>query len=98
MPRVNGTAIAIVLAWYALASVATLGAFAWDKRRARRAGRRTREKTLHTLELLGGWPGALLAMAIVRHKGSKPGYYLVTWAIALLHALAWAGIWWITWR
>ena len=79
-----------VLAIYLVASLLTLGAFAFDKRRARLGRRRVPEATLHALELVGGWPGALVAMQLVRHKRRKPSYWLVTLAIAALHLAAWA--------
>ena len=51
---------AIVLGIYAAMSAVTFMAYGWDKRRARTGGRRVPERTLQTLALLGGWPGALL--------------------------------------
>lgn len=78
-----------VVAWYACASLLTLLAFASDKRRARRGARRVPEARLHLLEVLGGFPGALLAMGWVRHKRRKPSYWLVTLAIAAVHLAAW---------
>jgi uncharacterized membrane protein YsdA (DUF1294 family) len=53
---------------------------AWDKRQAVRGGRRVPESTLHTLELLGGWPGSLLARRLMRHKTVK-GRYRATFAL-----------------
>ena len=77
-------------AWCAVASAATLLAFARDKAAAAAGGRRTPERTLHLLELLGGWPGALLAMALLRHKNRKASFVAVTVAVAALHAAGWA--------
>jgi len=76
-------------ALYTTLSLLTLLAFARDKRAATRNQPRTPERTLHTLELLGGFPGALLAMPLLRHKNRKPRYWLVTLAIAAAHAAAW---------
>lgn len=78
---------------YGVASVVTIVAFVVDKGRAQRGDRRVAERTLHVLELLGGWPGALLAMRLVRHKNRKAGYWLVTALIAVLHACAWGAAW-----
>jgi uncharacterized membrane protein YsdA (DUF1294 family) len=47
------------------------------------------ENTLHLLELVGGWPGALLAMKLFRHKTRKLSFLLVTWAIVALHGVGW---------
>lgn len=88
----------LVASTYAVASLVTALAFAVDKRRARLGRRRLSEASLHTLELLGGWPGALVAMQLVRHKRRKPAYWLVTAAIAALHLAAWAGVAWLRWR
>jgi len=71
-------------------SLAAFAAFAADKAAAARGGRRVPERTLHALELLGGWPGALLAAALLRHKTRKPSYLLVLGLIAALHGAAWA--------
>jgi uncharacterized membrane protein YsdA (DUF1294 family) len=78
-----------ILAVYAIASVATFIAFARDKRAAQLNLLRTPEKTLHALELVGGWPGALLAMSIIRHKNRKLSYLAVFAVIILIHAVAW---------
>ena len=86
---------AAVLVLYAVMSAATFGAFWADKRRARRAARRIPERTLHTMELLGGWPGALAARRVLRHKSVKRSYSLVLWLIVALHAAAWAAWAWL---
>ena len=85
----------IYLGLLAAMSVVTLVVFAWDKRRAKKKGWRVSERTLHLLELLGGWPGAWLAMRWLRHKSIKRSYRRVFWAIVVLHA-AGVGlvIWW----
>lgn len=74
---------------YAATSVVTIGVYALDKSLARRGARRVPERTLHALELCGGWPGALLAQQLFRHKRSKPSFFVVTWAIAAVHVAAW---------
>lgn len=79
-----------ILALYALASALTFVAYGIDKRRAARGRRRIAERTLHLMELAGGWPGALAGQAVFRHKRRKGRYMLVFGAIALLHVLAWA--------
>lgn len=76
---------------YAVASALSVLSMAWDKLRARRGGRRVPERVLHVLELLGGWPGALVAMFALNHKRAKPGFWAVTLAIALAHV----AVWWV---
>lgn len=77
-----------LLAGCTLTSLAVLVLFGWDKRQARRGSRRVPEAVLHALELLGGWPGALLGMRWFRHKTQKRAYRRVTFAIIALHAAA----------
>lgn len=61
-----------------------------DKRQARASAWRTLEKVLHGVELLGGWPGALLAQQALRHKTRKVSFQLVFWLIVVLHEVVWA--------
>lgn len=74
---------------YALMSVVAFALYGYDKKQARHSGQRTPEKLLHGIELLGGWPGALLAQQVFRHKTRKFSYQLVFWLIVLLHELFW---------
>lgn len=79
----------IVPAFYALMSAVTFLAFGWDKWSAKRARQRVPESTLHLLELFGGWPGALVAQRVLRHKTEKLGFKMVLWSIVALHLAAW---------
>lgn len=92
----------IPLVWasacYALMSIVTILAFWRDKRAATHGRARTRESTLHLLELLGGWPGALVAQRWLRHKNRKTSYNVVLWPIILLHAFIWTMMVWMQWR
>lgn len=83
------TPLLTILAIYVGASVLTAGAYALDKRAAVRGRRRVPERTLHTMELLGGWPGALLVRGPLRHKTRKHSYRLTLGAIIALHLAAW---------
>lgn len=80
-----------VFAIYAVTSVAAFVAYGIDKSAARRKLRRTPESTLHALGLAGGWPGALAAQSLFRHKTSKPSFQAVFRATAVVNcaALAW---------
>jgi uncharacterized membrane protein YsdA (DUF1294 family) len=82
------------LAAYALASVASFGAYAMDKSAARARGRRTPESTLLLLGLLGGWPGALLAQRLLRHKTAKASFQAKFWLTVALNVGAAA---WLAW-
>ena len=56
-----------------------------------RNARRTPESTLHLFGLLGGWPGALAAQRLFRHKSSKASFQATYWITVVLNcaALAW---------
>lgn len=77
---------------YVVMSLVTGLAYWLDKRLAQGGGRRISERTLHLLALAFGWPGALLAQRLVRHKNRKVSFQLVFWLIVGGHIAAWA--WW----
>ncbi len=66
---------------YLVASVTTYLLYKHDKQRARDKGWRVPERMLHLGELLGGWPGALIAQQRFRHKTVKLSFRLVFFAI-----------------
>ncbi|WP_313550126.1 cold shock and DUF1294 domain-containing protein [Pseudomonas sp.] len=78
------------LALYGSASLVAFLFYWHDKQSALKAQRRIPEKTLHMLELAGGWPGGLVAQQIFRHKTRKVSYQAVFWIIVLLHEALWA--------
>jgi len=72
---------------YLSVSVVTLLAYAADKRAAVKGRSRTPERALHLLELLGGWPGGVLARRWLRHKSRDLTFRIVSWSIIALHAV-----------
>lgn len=66
--------------------------YGFDKHRARRDGRRVPEKTLQTIALLGGWPGALAGQKYFRHKTQKVSFQIVFWLCVVTHLAVVAGI------
>ncbi|VXC24130.1 Cold-shock protein [Pseudomonas sp. 8AS] len=74
---------------YPLLSLISFAQYWHDKRSAQTGRWRTAENSLHVTELLGGWPGALLAQQLLRHKTRKLSFQLVFWAIVLLHQAFW---------
>jgi uncharacterized membrane protein YsdA (DUF1294 family) len=79
----------IPLAAYGIVSVLAFLCYLRDKRKARLDHWRTPENVLHALEFAGGWPGALLAQQVFRHKTRKVSFQLVFWIIVLLHQVFW---------
>ena len=75
--------VAALVAWMTVASAVAFLAHGRDKRAAIKGRRRTPEARLHLYELLGGWPGAVLAMLLFRHKTRKASYLAVTAVIVL---------------
>lgn len=67
-----------------LLSLCTLILYALDKRAAVHQRQRIPEKTLHLLALAGGWPGALLARPLFRHKTRKQPFSFLFWCSAML--------------
>ena len=62
--------------------------FYWsDKRKAQHDQWRIPEGTLHLLEMLGGWPAALLGQRFLRHKTKKRRYQTLFWLIVGMHQL-----------
>jgi len=60
-------------------------AFAFDKAAAMNNRWRTRENTLHLLSLIGGWPGALIAQRMFRHKTKKDDFQTVFWFTVIVN-------------
>lgn len=92
----------LVLTWLALLPVAAMVAYFgaslvsyfmyWnDKASAERERQRTPENTLHLVDLLGGWPGALLAQQQFRHKTIKQPFQAIFWVtvVANLAGMGW---------
>jgi len=75
----------IVLALYILASLVAFFAYAFDKSAALRSQWRTQESTLHLFALLGGWPGALAAQRLLRHKSAKTSFQVTFWVTVVLN-------------
>ncbi|MBL7646306.1 MAG: cold shock and DUF1294 domain-containing protein [Candidatus Hydrogenedentes bacterium] len=81
----------VILDVYLIASGITFLAYWQDKAAARKNQWRTAERTLHLLGIVGGWPGALIAQQVFRHKSSKTSFQLVFWltVFANIGVLAW---------
>lgn len=74
---------------YGVGSLIAFVLYLHDKRSAMRSGWRTPEARLHLVEALGGWPGALLAQQLLRHKTRKFSFQALFWLIVVAHQVAW---------
>lgn len=73
---------------YALMSFVSFLVYWRDKDAAGVQESRVPENTLHMLDLLGGWPGALIAQQQFRHKTVKASFQVTFWITVLLNVLA----------
>ncbi len=91
---------AAIGAAYLGASLLTFAVYWWDKSAALQGAPRVSELALHALALAGGWPGALLAQQLLRHKSTKARFRRMFWAMVLLNGAAFVllsspvGRWW----
>lgn len=81
----------VVLEIYCVLSTLTFANYALDKSAAKNNRWRTPESQLHLLSLIGGWPGAVLAQKVLRHKSVKKEFQSVFYATVIINsaALAW---------
>lgn len=89
---VGGHLPVLALAPYAVLSPVSLALYGSDKAAARRRDRRVPESTLHLVDLLGGWPGGLVARRAFRHKTVKQPFRTVFWFTVVLNCAALAGL------
>jgi uncharacterized membrane protein YsdA (DUF1294 family) len=74
----------VLLVYFGLSLLSFL-VYADDKLAAIKGRWRTPEKTLHLLDMAGGWPGGLLAQQLLRHKCSKPGFVAEFWITVVVN-------------
>ena len=82
------TFLPFLLTGIGLLSLYTLMIYGLDKRAATHQQSRTPENTLHLLSLAGGWPGALIARPLFRHKTRKQPFTGIFWCTAVVSASA----------
>lgn len=84
----GGSLPLLVLIVYGVMSGLTFLVYWMDKTAAGTNRSRTPEKTLHLLALFGGWPGAMVAQQLLRHKSSKAEFRAVFWVTVVINCLA----------
>jgi uncharacterized membrane protein YsdA (DUF1294 family)/cold shock CspA family protein len=70
---------------YGGSSFACCVAYALDKSAAQAGRWRISENTLLMLGLIGGWPGAIVAQQLLRHKTSKRSFRIAFWVTVVLN-------------
>ena len=83
-----------MLILYIVMSCASLALFFFDKWAAQSGAWRIPELWLHFVELIGGWPGALLGAQVFKHKRQKSSYMMILYGISILHVVFW--VWYLT--
>src|SRR5690606_38391198 len=76
-------------------SFATFVAYALDKRAAETAGWRLSEGSLLALGLACGWPGAVIAQQVMRHKTLKMSFQVVFWVTVVVNVVAFVVFSWV---
>lgn len=84
----------IVTSYVVMSSLAFF-LYAKDKQAAIKQHRRISEQTLWMVGLLCGWPGALIAQKLLRHKTSKPSFLIVFWLTVFVNVGAFLGFCWL---
>lgn len=82
--------IAICLIYLAVINLIAVSMYSMDKFAAVRgfSDQRIAEAALHFYGLLGGWPGALVARHVLRHKTRKQPFVFVFWITAAINVAA----------
>jgi uncharacterized membrane protein YsdA (DUF1294 family)/cold shock CspA family protein len=73
---------------YLVLSIGCFTAYAVDKSAAVTGGWRVSEARLLALGLIGGWPGAVVAQRVLRHKTRKPAFNSIFWVTVAVNVLA----------
>lgn len=84
-----------VIASLVMLNLVTFYLYLRDKNAAKTGEWRISEQQLHTLALLGGWPGAWFAQRAFHHKTSKQSFQVTYWATVALHLLGLMA--WLIW-
>ncbi|MFZ6768620.1 DUF1294 domain-containing protein [Undibacterium sp. Di26W] len=75
----------LLLMVYAVMSLVTLCMYAIDKSAAAKRGPRISERSLLLCGLAGGWPGAIVAQSVFRHKTQKTSFRHAFFATVILN-------------
>ncbi|CAN5498175.1 cold shock and DUF1294 domain-containing protein [soil metagenome] len=81
-----------VAALYVALSILAFLIYAADKRAAQRGGWRTPENTLLLVGLIGGWPGAIVAQQLLRHKTKKLSFRTRFWVSVIVNVIVFVAL------
>jgi uncharacterized membrane protein YsdA (DUF1294 family)/cold shock CspA family protein len=74
--------------WYLTVSLITFAIYGKDKLAAKFDYWRTSENTLHILSIIGGWPGAMVAHKLLRHKSKKEEFRFTFWVTVIVNFIS----------
>jgi uncharacterized membrane protein YsdA (DUF1294 family)/cold shock CspA family protein len=77
----------VIIGIYCIVSIVTSLLYWLDKSAARRGAWRMQERSLLFIGLVGGWPGAVVAQRVLRHKTRKQSFQLAFWGTAVLNSI-----------
>lgn len=80
--------------FYLALSILTFVLYAADKRAAQNGRWRTPENTLLIVGLVGGWPGAVVAQQVLRHKTKKLSFRSRFWFTVILNVVGFVLLVW----
>ena len=81
--------------WHVVAAAASFAAYGLDKGFARLDWWRISERTLHVIDVLGGWPGGLAGQRVWRHKRRKVSFMRVFWVTVVVHVVVAGAVVWL---
>ncbi|MGH9351400.1 MAG: DUF1294 domain-containing protein [Terriglobia bacterium] len=76
-----------VIATYTVISIVTFLIYWSDKAAAQHGRWRARESSLLLLGLAGGWPGAVIAQRVLRHKTRKSSFQAAFWGTVVINSV-----------
>jgi uncharacterized membrane protein YsdA (DUF1294 family)/cold shock CspA family protein len=77
---------------YVIASAVCFVMYALDKWAATEGRWRISEETLILAGLIGGWPGAIVAQQVFRHKSSKASFRAAFWGSVAINVVAFVAL------
>ncbi|WP_203246689.1 DUF1294 domain-containing protein [Sporosarcina beigongshangi] len=77
----------ILVSWLMFMSIWAFAAMGYDKRQAKKRGRRVPERNLWLLAILGGGIGAYLGMQMFRHKTRHTSFRIGFLLLAMIYGI-----------